>query len=311
MTAQNARATTQEGRRGPSTTQVAANKTDREGSRIRIRGGDRAAPKNPINGRQSTTQKLPQHRSTPQREDNMAGSRDAQTAPQFHRQTTATTPQSEQNLPTKRTAPRHANRCEPNTKRQQTHTEATKQMTPTPSTNQPPRSRAKRTDARRDTSQTGHEEGTRQHKTNDQRDARRRLGDHQRTEDRRGNRSRKAHPSARTDVARRTTSTGKPRNRDTKYEETSGTDAAEPNEHEKHREGRKDSKTRSKQMVVGGKTLAAREMRGPKLPINPVYFRKIPINPDDCDQAMQYSRSAHEQEQSTPEQFRLLALKPA
>ena len=64
-------------------------------------------------------------------------------------------------------------------------------------------------------------------------------------------------------------------------------------------------------MVVGGKSLAAREMRGRKLPINPVYLRKIPINPEDCDQAMQNSRSVHEQEQSTPEQFRLLALKPA
>jgi hypothetical protein len=30
-------------------------------------------------------------------------------------------------------------------------------------------------------------------------------------------------------------------------------------------------------MVVGDKTLAAREMRGRKLPINPVYLRKIPM----------------------------------
>jgi hypothetical protein len=117
-------------------------------------------------------------------------------------------------------------------------------------------------------------------------DARRRPRDHQRTEDRHGNRNRKAHPSARANDARRTTSTGKPRNRDTPDEKTSGTDAAEPNEHEKHREGRKDSKTRSKQMIVGGKTLAAQEMRRWKLPMNPVYLRKIPKNPRDFDQSV-------------------------
>jgi hypothetical protein len=39
-----------------------------------------------------------------------------------------------------------------------------------------------------------------------------------------------------------------------------------------------------KQMVVGGKLLVAREMQGQKLPTNPVYFRKIPINPKDFDQ---------------------------
>jgi hypothetical protein len=39
-------------------------------------------------------------------------------------------------------------------------------------------------------------------------------------------------------------------------------------------------------MVVGGKLLAAREMQGRKLPINPVYFRKIPKNLDDFDQSL-------------------------
>jgi hypothetical protein len=123
---QNARATTQERRQGPSTTQVAANKTDRESPRIRIRGGDPGSPKEPQQRAPVYDTKATATPLHPQREDNMAGTRDAQTAPQFHHQTTATTQQSEQSLPTKRTAPRHVNRCGPNTKRQRTHTQATK-----------------------------------------------------------------------------------------------------------------------------------------------------------------------------------------
>ena len=47
-----------------STTHAAASKTDRDGPRYRTRRGTRDSPKNPSNGRQSTTQKLPQHRHT-------------------------------------------------------------------------------------------------------------------------------------------------------------------------------------------------------------------------------------------------------
>jgi hypothetical protein len=217
---QDARVTTREGRQGPSTTAAAASKSERENPRSRTRRGIRAAPKNPSNGRQSTTQKLPQHRSTPHRgKTTGAGTRDAQTAPQFHRQTTATTPQSEQNLPTKRTAPRHANRRRPNTKRQQTDTEATRQTTPTHGTNQPPRPRRaaptsagtrirtppRRTPAAtepkdRDTRRTGHEtaerkqaqettqQGDRAHTTTQPHNAHNKR---QRTEARGGNKQRR------------------------------------------------------------------------------------------------------------------------
>ena len=191
--------------------------------------GEPAKP-NPL--RYSGRPKEPQQRSpihdtkataTPlhptQREDRRAGTRDAQTAPQFHRQTTATTPQSEQNLPTKRTAPRHANRRRPNTKRQQTDTEATRQTTPTHGTNQPPRPRRaaptsagtrtrtppRRTPAAtepkdRDTRRTGHEtadrkqaqettqQGDRAHTTTQPHNAHNKR---QRTEARGGNKQRR------------------------------------------------------------------------------------------------------------------------
>ena len=39
-------------------------------------------------------------------------------------------------------------------------------------------------------------------------------------------------------------------------------------------------------MVVGGKTLAAQEMRRWKLLMNPVYLRKIPKTPRDFDQSV-------------------------
>ncbi len=83
-----------------------------------------------------------------------AGTKDAQTAPQFHHQTTPRTPRSEQSLPTKRTAPRHANRRRANTKRRQTHPrsaqaeDANAQHTPTA------KATANRANERRDTDQT-------------------------------------------------------------------------------------------------------------------------------------------------------------
>ena len=83
-------------------------------------------------------------------------------------------------------------------------------------------------------------------------------------------------PGTGTDHATRTRNPGKPRLTDTPEEEANEADAARPNRHEKHRNSRKDSKTRSKQMVVGGNLLEAQEMRGRKLPINPVLLSQNP-----------------------------------
>ena len=281
---QDARVTTREGRQGPSTTPFAASTTERESPRIRTRPGTRAAPKNPRNGRQSTTQKLPQHRSTPHRGKTAgAGTRDAQIAPQFHRQTTATTPQSEQNLPTKRTAPRHANRRRPNTKRQQTDTEATRPMTPTHGTNQPPRPRQaaptsagtrtrtppRRTPAAtepkdRDTRRTGHEtaerkqaqettqQGDKAHTTTQPHNAHNKR---QRTEARGGNKQRRQA----TQNHRATKST-------------------------KNTNMAKNRKTRAKQMVVGGKLLRGRKLQARKRPFEPDQRARRPKRRDEDDE---------------------------
>jgi hypothetical protein len=205
---QNARATTQEGRRCPSTVQVAANKTNREGPRIRIRGVNRGSPKEPQQRSQSTTQRLPQHRSTRREKTTLPG----QETLRPHRNSTARQRQRHHraNRAYRRNAPRQdtqtaVDRTRSDSKRTPKRSNRRRQRPAQTNHQGHGRSAPTRAGTR---AKTGHEEGTRQHKANDRRDARRRLGDHQRTEDRHGNRSRKAHPSARTDDARRTTSTG-------------------------------------------------------------------------------------------------------
>ena len=193
---------------------------------------------------------------------------------QPHRQTTARTHRSEPSLPAKRCAPGHANHQRPNAKRQGTHgrsdqtedakaehertTEATGEAhrrTPghapkkghparqEPTTGKTPDAQAKRPPTHKRPPQTPQQESS---------------------------------PGTGTDHATRTRNPGKPRLTDTPEEEASEADAARPNRHEKHRNCRKDSKTRSKQMVVGGNLLEAQEMRGRKLPINPVLLSQNP-----------------------------------
>ena len=84
-------------------------------------------------------------------------------------------------------------------------------------------------------------------------------------------------PGTRTDHATRTRNPGKPRLTDTPEEEASEADAARPNGHEKHRNSRKDSKTRSKQMVVGGKLLRGEELQVQKRPFEPDQRPRRPI----------------------------------
>ena len=216
---QDARVTPPERRKDPSTTPAAASKTEREDPRNRTRRGARAASKNPATDtglRHKSYRNTAPHR-TEGRQQGPGQETLKRTA--IPSQTTATTPQSEQNLPTKRTAPRHANRSRPNTKRQQTDTEATRQTTPTHGTNQPPRPRRaaptsagtrtrtppRRTPAAtepkdRDTRRTGHEtadrkqaqettqQGDRAHTTTQPHNAHNKR---QRTEARGGNKQRR------------------------------------------------------------------------------------------------------------------------
>jgi hypothetical protein len=74
-------------------------------------------------------------------------------------------------------------------------------------------------------------------------------------------------PGTETDHATRTRNPRKPQLTDTPEEEASEADAARPNGHEKHRNSRKDSKTRSKQMVVGGKLLRGGKLQAQKRPL--------------------------------------------
>ena len=246
---QDARVTTREGRQGPSTTPFAASTTERESPRIRTRPGTRAAPKNPRNGRQSTTQKLPQHRSTPHRGKTAgAGTRDAQIAPQFHRQTTATTPQSEQNLPTKRTPPRHANRRRPNTKRQQTDTEATRQTTPTHGTNQPPRPRPSRANERRNTHQDTATEDTRRNRTKRQRHPTHRTRDRRKKASTRDNAARRQSPHHNA-TAQRAQQTAE--NRGARGQQTEATSDTKPPRHQKHQKHQHGEKPKNKSKTDG------------------------------------------------------------
>ena len=73
--------------------------------------------RSPVNDTKATATPLrPAQTEANERRDKRRSDR-----PQPHRQTTARTHRSEQSLPAKRTAPGHANRQRPNTKRQQTH----------------------------------------------------------------------------------------------------------------------------------------------------------------------------------------------
>jgi hypothetical protein len=109
-----------------------------------------------------------------QRETKSARDKDAQIAPQTHRQTTAGTHRSEPSL-RRNAAHRDTQTTRDRTPSDRERTaEATRQKTPRQSTNEPPRPRAKPTDARRDTRQ---KEGTRHDRTKDARRQTHRLRD--------------------------------------------------------------------------------------------------------------------------------------
>ena len=99
-------------------------------------------PKNPSNGRQSTTQKLPQHRHTCHRRKRTAPGRETLRP---HRNSTAEQQQGHPGAKRayRRNAPRRDTRTAADRTRSdgQRTAEATRQKTPTPSTNQPPRPR--------------------------------------------------------------------------------------------------------------------------------------------------------------------------
>ena len=120
-----------------STTHAAASKTDRDGPRYRTRRGSRDAQRTTSNGRQSTTQKLPQHRHTWHRRKRTAPGRETLRP---HRNSTAEQQQGHPGAKRayRRNAPRRDTRTAADRTRSdgQRTAEATRQKTPTPSTNQ-------------------------------------------------------------------------------------------------------------------------------------------------------------------------------
>ena len=141
----------------------------------------------------------------------------------------------------------------------------------------PPRQRAKRTDERRDTHQTrahGGHTGTTEPKTETPDAQAKRPPTHKRPPQ---TPQQESSPGTRTDHATRTRNPGKPRLTDTPEEEASEADAARPSGHEKHRNSKKDSKTSTKQMVVGGKLLRGEELQTQKRPFEPDQRPRRPI----------------------------------
>ena len=264
----NARATTKGGSSRPAT----VGKTDGERGRNQARRRTRPLPKSLSSGRQSTTQKLPQPRYTQHRWKRTAPGQETLRPP-------ANPPSDDSKDTPERTEPAGETHRTGTRKPQETERQATGNA------------RQKRPDRRRQArTRTNHRP----------REARRRTPGHapkgghparqnqrRQTPDAQAKRPpthkrppqtppQESSPGTGTDHATRTRNPGKPRLTDTPEEEASEADAARPNRHEKHRNSRKDSKTRSKQMVVGGILLEAQEMRGRKLPINPVLLSQNP-----------------------------------
>jgi hypothetical protein len=193
-----------------------------------------------------------------QRETKSARDKDAQIAPQTHRQTTAGTHRSEPSL-RRNAAHRDTQTTRDRTPSDRERTaEATRQKTPRQSTNEPARPRAKPTDARRDTRQK-EGTGTTEAKAETPDAQAKRPPTHKRQPQ---TPQQESSPGTGTDHATRTRNPGKPGLTDTPEEEASEADAARPNRHEKYRDSRKDSKTRRKQMVVNGNRLSAGKLPG-------------------------------------------------
>jgi hypothetical protein len=210
--------------------------------------------RSPVNGTQATATPLdPAHTGA-----NSAGARDAQAARK------PTGRQREGHTGANRAYRRNAAHRDTQTTRDRTPSdrertaEATRQKTPRQSTNEPPRPRAKPTDARRDTRQK-EGTGTTEAKAETPDAQAKRPPTHKRQPQ---TPQQESSPGTGTDHATRTRNPGKPRLTDTPEEEASEADAARPNGHEKHRNSRKDSKTRSKQMVVNGNRLSAGKLPG-------------------------------------------------
>ena len=204
---------------------------------------------------------------------NSAGGKRRSGRPQTYRQTTARTHRSEPSLPAKRCAPGHANHQRPNAKRQGTHGRSDQ-------TEDAKAEHERTTEATGEAHRRapghgpkGGHPGTTEPKTETPDAQAKRPPTHKRPPQ---TPQQESSPGTGTDHATRTRNPGKPRLTDTPEEEASEADAARPNRHEKHRNCRKDSKTRSKQMVVGGNLLEAQEMRGRKIPINPVLLSQNP-----------------------------------
>jgi len=279
---QDARATTREGRQGPSTTPAAASKTERESQRNRTRYGTRAAPKNRSNGRQSTTQKLPQHRSTPQRGKTAgAGTRDAQTAPQFQ------PPDNGNDTP---------GRTEPT---DETHRAETRKPTQTEHEATANGHRSDQTDdanTRLQTNRQGHSEphqrapghapGQRHGGHPPQQNQKTETPDAQDTRPpkeskHKRQRSKETEPTPQRNRTTRTTNGREPRR--------AGATNRGDKRHKHHRATKstkntnmaKNRKTRAKKMVVGGKLLRGRKLQARKRPFEPDQRARRPKRRDE------------------------------
>jgi hypothetical protein len=231
---------------------------------------------------------------------NSAGGKRRSGRPQTHRQTTARTHRSEPSLPAKRSAPGHANHQRPNAKRQGTNSRS--DQTEDAKAEHERTTEAKGEAHRRTPGHAPHGGHPARQKQRRRRQTHR-LRDRQRTKDRHRHRSRKARPAPEQTTRRAQETLGNHGSR-THRRRRQAKPTPPGQTGTKHRNSRKDPKTRSKQMVVGGKLLEAQEMRGRKLPINPVYSRKIPINSANSDQIPSPVRFGQLQERAMPDNFR-------
>jgi len=281
---QNARATTQEGCQGPSTTPAAASKTERESPRNRTRCGTRAAPKNPSNSRQSTTQKLPQHLLHPaQREDNKG--RDKRRSDR----TTIPPPDNGNDTP-ERTEPTDETHRAETRKPPQTEHEATanghrSDQTDDANARHKPTAKAtaSRTNERRDTHQDTAAEDTRRNRTKDR--------DTRRTGHETAERTQAQETTQQGDKAHTTTQPHNAHNKRQRTEARGGnkqsrqaTQNHRAIKSTKNTNMAKNRKTRAKKMVVGGKLLRGRKLQARKRPFEPDQRARRPKRRDEDEE---------------------------